>query len=374
MRKKTFFQKYRELKKHEMLREKELFQNNIADVQKINAKVLRGLMFIALPLMIVLVFSSLCLDSIQKLNKAYTFLLIVSVIIAIAFYVWKSENAAILGLYGYFLVVAGFSIYVSVFQYPTEDAVSFLGILCLAPLIVLDRTWRINTIMLGVYLIHQILAFLYKPMVIAQEDMVNLTCFLFTSLFIGNRVRMTHLQNFEIKRQAHIGEDTDFLTQLPNKRKLFQSMRRSEKASDGKIITGVMMIDIDKFKLYNDSYGHQMGDDCLAEVATCFRRFGEENEIFFYRYGGEEFIALSYRHNYRELTRLGEKLNKAVRNLGIENKATSYGVVTVSVGVAKARDNTRKGHESMIKEADCALYMAKETGRNKTMCYMGKEK
>ena len=189
MKKKSFIEKYKELKKNDMLREEELFQNNKADIQKSNLKVLKGLMLVVVPLMIGLVFISLFFEPLNELRNIYIILL--------------------------------------------------------------------GTCMLIIVLSN-----------ICKNAKVSLACFMLTALFVGSGVRMTNLQNFEMKRQAHIGENTDFLTQLPNKRKLFPSMRKCEKNPGKKLITGVMMMDIDKFKLYNDSYGHQKGDDCLATVAA----------------------------------------------------------------------------------------------------------
>lgn len=127
----------------------------------------------------------------------------------------------------------------------------------------------------------------------------------------------------------------------------------------------VFMIDIDDFKLYNDTYGHLEGDEALKKVAKVFRSNMDEVDGLSARFGGEEFIGACLGLDYNAAFTLAEKIRKDVFNLAIEHKASGLGKVTVSIGVVITNEVEKKKKSSVLRLADEALYRAKNNGKNR---------
>lgn len=128
---------------------------------------------------------------------------------------------------------------------------------------------------------------------------------------------------------------------------------------------GLVMLDIDHFKAYNDHYGHQAGDACLQQVATavasCARRPGETVA----RYGGEEFAIILPNTEPADCARLCERMAEAVRALALRHEASPAGIVTLSIGYATQQPQDDDASSVLIARADKALYQAKQSGRNR---------
>jgi diguanylate cyclase (GGDEF)-like protein len=126
------------------------------------------------------------------------------------------------------------------------------------------------------------------------------------------------------------------------------------------------MIDLDFFKNYNDTYGHTLGDACLKAVAKVFADSVLRPEDFVARYGGEEFVAILPNTGGKGACGVAERILRNVRLLNIPHeKSAAASHVTVSIGITTGSVlNTRDGSE-FIKRADEALYISKQSGRNK---------
>ena len=128
----------------------------------------------------------------------------------------------------------------------------------------------------------------------------------------------------------------------------------------------VVMIDIDYFKTYNDSYGHQQGDVCLQKVAKALSAGLKRPADFFARYGGEEFVGVMPETQLDGALQLSECMRKNVEQLALEHKASKVcGHVTVSMGVASTIPNPESTYDDLLQRADEALYTAKQEGRNR---------
>ncbi len=131
---------------------------------------------------------------------------------------------------------------------------------------------------------------------------------------------------------------------------------------------GIIMIDIDHFKQFNDSAGHQAGDECLCRVARCIDQSSRATDVVG-RYGGEEFIVLAPETDLDGSKVLGEQIRSAIWELNIPHPASKKSErVTVSVGVAS---RPQSPWENVVKEADDALYAAKDGGRNQVCVTTG---
>lgn len=161
----------------------------------------------------------------------------------------------------------------------------------------------------------------------------------------------------------------DGLTGLPNRR-LFDETLETEAARmarDDKNL-GILMIDIDNFKNYNDLYGHQAGDDCLKEVASTISETVYRPGDLAARYGGEEFVVILPDTNEKGIYEVAERIRQAIEDLDIEhNDSLVADHVTVSVGGAVSKVKNKDDGERVVKLADEALYQAKENGRNQTV-------
>jgi diguanylate cyclase (GGDEF)-like protein len=160
----------------------------------------------------------------------------------------------------------------------------------------------------------------------------------------------------------------DPLTRLGNRRAFEENMLRSCRTAIrvGKPLS-LLMIDVDYFKNYNDTYGHQAGDLCLQQVAQVIERKLHRAADFGARYGGEEF-AVVLPHTPKEgAIYVGEAIKQDIEELMIQNQGTKNGIVTVSVGVACFHPDEEFESEQLVAAADAALYLAKDKGRNQVV-------
>jgi len=158
----------------------------------------------------------------------------------------------------------------------------------------------------------------------------------------------------------------DGLTGLSNRRH-FDLMLATEwgrAARTGKPLSA-LMIDIDCFKALNDRYGHQRGDQCLRRVAEALRNPPRRAYDSVARYGGEEFVVLLPETKMADAIRIAESICQAVRGLKLENLGAIGDVVTVSIGVATRIPGQGDKVASIVEAADCALYAAKRSGKNR---------
>jgi diguanylate cyclase (GGDEF)-like protein len=158
----------------------------------------------------------------------------------------------------------------------------------------------------------------------------------------------------------------DALTGLYNRGYLEESLAReaSRARRSGKPF-GVMMIDIDHFKRFNDTFGHAAGDTVLRMVGQLLLSLARAEDIPC-RYGGEEFVLVMSHASPATLRERAEKLRLGVQGLAIESDDCSVGPVTLSVGIAIFPDHGDSGL-AVLQAADAAMYRAKAAGRNRVV-------
>ena len=168
---------------------------------------------------------------------------------------------------------------------------------------------------------------------------------------------------------------TDPLTRLSNRRGTEMELLRltTEALSEAEQVV-LLVVDVDKFKAYNDAYGHGAGDDCLKRVARAMRR-ALPIEAHFARHGGEEFVAILTGSDAEDAANVAESLRRAVRQLGIGHDHTGdrNRHVTVSIGAACGAVRSVADYERLLEAADRALYAAKGDGRNSWRVFEGSE-
>ena len=124
------------------------------------------------------------------------------------------------------------------------------------------------------------------------------------------------------------------------------------------------LLDVDHFKSYNDTYGHQAGDDVLQAVAAQLKAGARSGDAL-YRYGGEEFLCIFPEQSMATGTQAVERMRVGVEALAVPHLANPRGVLTVSAGLAMLHPDHARSAKDVLKEADEALYRAKQLGRNR---------
>jgi diguanylate cyclase (GGDEF)-like protein/PAS domain S-box-containing protein len=191
-----------------------------------------------------------------------------------------------------------------------------------------------------------------------------------TARFITWKGESVHIAAIrDITEHQHIEKElerlaiTDSLTGLFNRRHFFVEAEKifaRSKYPPFELV--ILMMDIDHFKIVNDTYGHQQGDTVLREIARCIQENLRPTDLLG-RYGGEEFVALLPRTPGSDIGPVADRLLKSIRDISIDNNGVSISV-TISLGVALLT-NEIASLDELLSHADKALYAAKQLGRNR---------
>ncbi len=167
-------------------------------------------------------------------------------------------------------------------------------------------------------------------------------------------------RNNKLMELSHI----DPLTGLANRRELTEYLDLLlQKPATNQL--AIVMFDVDHFKLYNNYYGHPMGDECLRQIAIVLAKSARRSADLVVRFGGEEFVAVLPGCDLPTAERFAERILKAVQDLLIPHAASPISIyVSISAGVATGRITTSTDVQSIFARADAALYRAKSAGRN----------
>ncbi len=183
-----------------------------------------------------------------------------------------------------------------------------------------------------------------------------------THLTIRHLQQELEARNRELARLVNI----DGLTQIANRR-YFDTYLQHEwrRLAREQQYVSLIFIDIDYFKLYNDHYGHQAGDECLKRVAHVFEHVAKRPADLATRYGGEEFIIIMSNTDQHGAQHVAQDIQETLRQLHIPHaRSTVSSFVTCSMGIACTIPNQACSTETFVGIADEALYLAKAQGRN----------
>jgi diguanylate cyclase (GGDEF)-like protein len=159
----------------------------------------------------------------------------------------------------------------------------------------------------------------------------------------------------------------DGLTNIPNRRTfdqfLYEEWRRCSRLKQP---ISLAIIDLDHFKLLNDNYGHQTGDDCLVRIGALLKEFGSRPSDICARYGGEEFVVVWSGTPLKQAKILSMRLLDTINTLNIPNsQSPTKKHLTASIGVAELIASRENNESDLISKADRLLYKAKDNGRNR---------
>ncbi len=183
----------------------------------------------------------------------------------------------------------------------------------------------------------------------------------------------TRTQELElVNEQLRVLSTLDGLTGISNRRYFEELLAQEWKRSlRDKTPVSLLMIDIDFFKNYNDTYGHQAGDECLKQITDAFAHRVRRPGDFTARYGGEEFVILLANTPITGAVKVGEDVRQLIENLRIPHKTSQVSqYVTASIGIVSVVPNMYNDPVGFVKKADTALYSAKRSGRNRIQVYV----
>jgi len=198
----------------------------------------------------------------------------------------------------------------------------------------------------------------YKMLLRHQRKLIKITDKASTNMITGQKNQINELTNI-----VH----HDVLTCIYNRRFMEDNLNRVIKliSRSGGVLS-VMMLDIDYFKKYNDTYGHSQGDTCLKNVAEAIAGTLSRAEDFAARYGGEEFTVVLPHADAAGAQMIADRIITNIKALNIpheKNDVADY--VTVSIGITTGNVLYGQTFNDYLKRADEALYVSKNTGRNK---------
>jgi diguanylate cyclase (GGDEF)-like protein/PAS domain S-box-containing protein len=207
----------------------------------------------------------------------------------------------------------------------------------------------------------------------AGSVIVNQTAFRDSEgVLIGIIANFTDITEQKAREETlHLLSEQDQLTNVVNRRGMEHRLKELHSlAITNKEHLSIALIDVDDFKLYNDHYGHQLGDICLRRIATvlkkCLRRDGE----FVARYGGEEFLIALPGQTSVAAAKTLEYIRNEVYEMGIKHKFSQHhDTVTISTGFITMIPGANQSINDLIEQADKGLYLAKHHGKN-TVCLL----
>lgn len=176
------------------------------------------------------------------------------------------------------------------------------------------------------------------------------------------------ISNIKLRETLRNQSIHDPLTGLYNRRYLEETISREvNRAKRNSLPFAICILDVDKFKEFNDTFGHEAGDIVLQGLGTLLNSFIRVGDTAC-RYGGEEFVIVLPETSMKDALKQAERLHQQVSHLQLNYQQKILGKITISIGIAIYPEDGVDS-QSLINAADIALYQAKNSGRNKTVCY-----
>lgn len=201
----------------------------------------------------------------------------------------------------------------------------------------------------------------YEEIKAAYEELAGTT---YDSFIDISNLVLSNLKEEMARKRAELLSTTDYLTGVLNRRAFENQLKKEvNRARREDKPLGIILADIDDFKLFNDTYGHQVGDTVLKKFAAFLTQKSRSYD-FVGRYGGEEFILCLPGAGFEEAARIAERLHTALQAQPLHLPGFNQIMISASFGVAVLRLEEIESVESLIRRADEALYEAKAAGKN----------
>ena len=342
--------------------DREFYKKHQEDIQKSNSRVLGiGLITISIFLSAFLIVE-LTTGAIHIHVNAFAIMLGLTIIL-FAIHTLITKNNYIGTLIIMSIFVASFStflIFEETYYMHDKNAVIFYVFMLALPIVIIAPPYAILNYNILSFVALAIMSYIYKDHTLFFKDIMFGLCCIIAGIFLGRHALITTFDAYALRDKLEYQSRYDPLTNIYNRR---AGRKRLENvmASEDKI--AVAMIDIDDFKLYNDTYGHVKGDEVLRTLSSIFLYHARKQGFFVSRFGGEEFLFVTYGPNMEIIKNILDECAKDMKLAHIEDKNSKYGTVTFSAGYTMTR--SCKNIEQLVETADEALYIAKENGKNK---------
>lgn len=326
-----------------------------------NSRMMSGL----LPLMTVILACYVALSLTMPSYSQYTFVYLVYfflLALMLVFFEIKGRRSVfctkfLVGLF--FVLIYSFVTLIGTVLGPDTPAVMFIVFLLTMPILIIAPIHQTYAFLSAALAAFSITAVHYKIPLYAQMDIIHgITC-LILGFFLSQRVLESRISLLASNEQLNRLSKYDALTEIPNRRGLDEYLQHVYPACEAVTLA---MIDVDNFKEYNDTLGHQSGDAALKIVAKTIQRHTVESGCFAARFGGEEFVLIGTGRSAAELETLLETIRADICSQKVFCQTQSVDCLTVSIGFARKKPGEEFG--DLFKRADDALYLAKGAGKN----------
>ncbi len=314
---------------------------------------------------------------VRVLRELYLFIFVMEMTIFIVCTVLRKREISPAACYLitslYLLHMLAFSGYIGVMLSKGESATVFIAVLVISNMVFTLPPVLASAMAFLATVGTLTASYFVKDLRWFQADVLNCGGVLLLSMLLGWRVNKIRAEEafararvLELNRELHRLSVTDQLTGLPNHWSFQNTYYQmfEEARSMGKRI-GVIMMDVDKFKSFNDNYGHIQGDQCLSMVSKALAGLVRDG-ITVYRYGGEEFIILLHDVVCDHAVEIADEFRRAVEDLAIPHDFSGVEkFVTVSMGLYVGIPGREDMAMQFVDYADQAMYRSKEGGRNR---------
>lgn len=338
-------------------------RDNAHAISEYNATQLPSSILIACAILVVPLLMSLFIPRMRQTSPGYVAAFAGCALLYFVFRKKERREYALAGFYLLYAVIYLLSLYLSLIRYPDRPAASMLTFIFVMPILFIDKPLRLYTTVAALYIVHTALSYAVKGPELGSIDIVN--CFISAALgiLISRTMHLSRLETFEARRQLTLEKETDVLTGLLNRRKLFETLAQLRSGELARPDC-VLMLDIDHFKRFNDRFGHGAGDACLGRFGLLLLEFQQKYTGRFFRYGGEEFVVFLWNCDRERLSAFAESLREAAEQMDAFARR-----ITVSIGTVSCDDASVINYETWIDRADKAAYAAKALGRNAVACW-----
>ncbi len=330
-----------------------------------NFEVWRVLHFLMAAMFGILYIGSLTNDLMKPNSWLYLLSFVYSVIIIILFFMLKKDSlAAQLLIYLTMSMLFLFGCILSV-KRPEIPAVSFIAFLLITPMIMIDKPFFMAIELSVASTVFLLWTYGVKTYDIWKIDCGNVIPYTVVGIFLNVIANSLRIKEFVLTRKINIQKDLDDLTGLKNKGAMTREINQFllDKSSDKGTL---FVMDIDRFKSINDTYGHDVGDDVIRQFGKFLGEMFINDEIVG-RFGGDEFIAfIKNADNTKIACQIADDIVKGVsKNVILADGSQK---ISISIGMA-IYHGEEKNYSELFKKADIALYEAKADKRNRYRLY-----
>lgn len=341
--------------------DREFYHKHQKQIQKNNSRIIGiGMFTIAIFLSAYLIIE-LTTNAIHINVIAFSIMLgLVLIMFAIHMLITKNNYVGTLIISsGFILTFTIFLIYEETYYMPDRNAVIYYAFILAVPITMITPPYAILNYNVISFIIFTIMSHTFKNATLFTQDFMFGICCLISGTFLGRHILLNTFESYDLGDKLSYQSRYDPLTNIYNRR---AGHKRLEEilANEDKI--ALAMIDIDDFKQYNDTYGHVKGDEVLRTISSIFLYHVKKHGFFVSRFGGEEFLIVTYGPNMEIIESILNESAKDMKLAHIEDMNSKYGTVTFSAGYTMT--NGCKDIEKLVETADKGLYNAKNSGKN----------